>query len=149
VVGAGDASATDAAAADAVGRELAGAGAVVVTGGLGGVMEAASRGAREAGGVTVGLLPGTDRAAGNPWLTIAVPTGLGELRNGLVVRAADALVAVGGGYGTLSEIALALKLGKPVVGLDTWDIAAPIARMHEPEAAAREALRLVTKSPQS
>ena len=89
----------------------------MVTGGLGGVMAAASRGAAEAGGLVVGLLPGLDPAEANPWVGVAIPTGLGELRNGLVVRAADALVAVGGEYGTLSEVALALKAGKRVVGL--------------------------------
>jgi uncharacterized protein (TIGR00725 family) len=85
-------------------------------------MEAACRGAREAGGTTVGILPGLDRSAANPFLDVAIPTGLGEARNALVVRAADALLAVGGGYGTLSEIALALKAGKPVVGIDSWEI---------------------------
>jgi uncharacterized protein (TIGR00725 family) len=85
-------------------------------------MEAACRGAKEAGGTTIGILPGTDRNAANAFVDIAIPTGLGEARNALVVRAADALVAVGGGYGTLSEIALALKAGKRVVGLGTWDI---------------------------
>ena len=105
-----------------VGRLLASRGAVVVTGGLGGVMASASRGASSAGGLVVGLLPGLDRDVANEWVTVAIPTGLGELRNGLVVRACDALVAVGGGYGTLSEIALALKAGKRVVGIDSWDI---------------------------
>jgi uncharacterized protein (TIGR00725 family) len=106
----------------AVGAELARRGAVVVCGGLGGVMEAACRGAAEAGGTTLGILPGDDRAAASRWVTIAVATGMGELRNGLVVRASDALIAVGGEYGTLSEIALALKAGKLVVGLGTWEI---------------------------
>jgi uncharacterized protein (TIGR00725 family) len=110
-----------------VGRGLAARGAVVVCGGLGGVMEAACRGAKEAGGQTVGILPCTDRAAANPFVDTAVPTGLGEARNALVVRAADALIAVGGGYGTLSEIALALKAGKRVVGLDSWDIDGVVA----------------------
>lgn len=91
-------------------------------GGLGGVMEAACRGAKDAGGTTVGILPGTDRAAANPFVDVAVATGLGEARNALVVRAADAVIAIGGGYGTLSEIALALKAGKRVVGLETWDV---------------------------
>jgi uncharacterized protein (TIGR00725 family) len=117
-----------------VGRELAARGAVVVCGGLGGVMEAACRGAKEGGGVTVGILPGTDRAAANSFVDVAIPSGLGEARNALVVRAADALVAVGGGYGTLSEIALALKAGKQVVGLDTWDIEGVVAAP-DPEAA--------------
>ena len=122
VVGGGVAGEEEQAAAEAVGRGLAERGAVVVTGGLGGVMAAACRGARGAGGVTLGLLPGVDRGAANPWVTVAVPTGLGELRNGLVVRASDALVAVAGEYGTLSEIALGLKLGRRVVGLGSWDI---------------------------
>ena len=105
-----------------VGRLLAERGVVVVTGGLGGTMASASRGAASAGGVVIGLLPGSDRSAANEWVSVAIPTGLGELRNALVVRACDAMIAVGGGYGTLSEIALALKEGKPVVGIGTWDI---------------------------
>lgn len=112
-------------AAEAVGRHVARAGALLVCGGLGGAMAAACRGAREEGGTTLGLLPGESRRDANPWVSIAVPTGLGEVRNALVVRAADALVAVGGGYGTLSEIALALKLEKPVVGVGTWRLAQP------------------------
>jgi uncharacterized protein (TIGR00725 family) len=122
VVGPGDASPQELHAAEEVGAGLAAAGIVVVTGGLGGVMEAACRGARSRHGHTLGILPGEDREAANGWVEIAVATGLGELRNGLVVRAADALVAVGGGHGTLSEVALALKLGRPVVGLGTWDV---------------------------
>ena len=101
---------------------LRGPGAIVVNGGRGGVMAAASRGAQQAGGTVVGLLPGSDREAANEWVTIALPTGLGELRNGLVVRAADVVVAVGGAYGTLSEIALALGAGVPVLGLASWPI---------------------------
>lgn len=85
-------------------------------------MEAACRGARSRGGMTVGLLPGTDREAANGWVEIAIPTGLGEARNVLIVRAADALVAIGGAWGTLSEIALGLKAGRPVVGLGTWEL---------------------------
>jgi uncharacterized protein (TIGR00725 family) len=122
VVGPGDASSQEIALAEEVGAGLAAAGAVVVTGGLGGVMEAACRGARSRGGRTLGILPGEDREDANGWVEIAVATGLGELRNGIVVRAADALIAVGGGHGTLSEIALALKLGRPVVGLGTWEV---------------------------
>jgi uncharacterized protein (TIGR00725 family) len=122
VVGPGDASASELQTAEEVGAGLAAAGAVVVTGGLGGVMEAACRGARSKQGSTVGILPGEDRDAANGWVQIAIATGLGELRNGLVVRAADALVAIGGGHGTLSEVALALKLGRPVVGLGTWAV---------------------------
>jgi uncharacterized protein (TIGR00725 family) len=117
VVGSGEATAAEIEDAYAVGRLLGTRGCVVVTGGLGGVMAAASRGARSAGAVTVGLLPGLDRGAANEWVTVVLPTGLGELRNGLIVRAAEGLVAIGGEYGTLSEVALALKSGKRVVGL--------------------------------
>jgi len=122
VIGGGATDSPDLEAAEAVGAGLARAGAILVCGGLGGVMEAACRGARQAGGRTIGLLPGRDRGAANPWVEIAIATGLGELRNGLVVRSADGLIAVGGEWGTLSEIALALKVGKPVIGLGTWDL---------------------------
>ncbi len=122
VVGPGEASPAQERDAEALGRGVAQAGAVVVCGGLGGVMAAACRGAAQAGGLTVGILPGADRAAANEWVRVAIPTGLGELRNGLVVRAADVVVAVGGAYGTLSEVALALKTGVPVIGLGTWSI---------------------------
>lgn len=108
--------------AETLGRCLAEAGAIVVCGGGLGVMTAVCRGAQAAGGLTVGLLPGGDRASGNPYLSVALPTALGEGRNLLLVRASDALVAVGGGFGTLSEIALALRVGLPVVGLATWGL---------------------------
>ena len=108
--------------AEEVGRAIAEAGAVLVCGGLGGVMEAACRGAHAAGGLTVGILPGRDRDEANRNVDVAIPTGMGEARNALVVRAADAVVAVGGEYGTLPEIALALQAGIPVVGLDTWEL---------------------------
>ena len=101
---------------------MARAGAVLVCGGMGGAMAAACRGAKAEGGTTLGILPGDDRAAANPWVDVAVATGLGEARNALVVRAADAVIAVEGGYGTLSEIALALRAGVPVAGLGTWEI---------------------------
>jgi uncharacterized protein (TIGR00725 family) len=122
VVGGSDATTEQELAAEEVGSGLARAGAIVITGGRGGVMAAASRGARTAGGIVIGLLPGTDRAEANEWVTVALPTGLGELRNGLVVRSADVVVAVGGAYGTLSEIALALAAGVPVIGLESWPI---------------------------
>lgn len=109
--------------AEALGRQLAAAGAILVCGGGPGAMAAACRAARAAGGTTIGLLPGERRDEGDPDLTVALPTGLGQGRNLLLVRASDALVAVGGGYGTLSEIAIALRLGVPVVGLATWSLA--------------------------
>ena len=125
VVGPADATASLERTAEEVGRLVAEAGAVLVCGGLGGVMAAACRGAAAGGGLTVGILPGDDRRSANPWVAVPVATGLGELRNGLVVRGSDVLVAVGGGYGTLSEVALALKIGRPVVGLGTWGLVRP------------------------
>jgi uncharacterized protein (TIGR00725 family) len=122
VIGPSDATSQQTRNAEEIGRKLAEGGAIVVCGGLGGVMEAACRGASGAAGTTVGLLPGTDRDSANEWVQIAIPTGLGELRNGLVIRAADAVIAVGGAYGTLSEIALTLRAGIPVIGLNTWEI---------------------------
>ena len=123
VVGGGEADEATCALAEDVGRELARRGAVVVCGGLGGVMEAACRGAKAEGGTTVGVLPGDDRGSANPYVEVAVATGMGEARNAIVARTADVLVAVAGEFGTLSEIALALRLGKPVVGLSTWELA--------------------------
>jgi uncharacterized protein (TIGR00725 family) len=146
VVGPGEATADQLAEAEVVGHDLATGGAVVVCGGLGGVMEAACRGAKAAGGTTLGILPGSDRAAANASVDLAVPTGLGEARNALVVRAADAVVAVAGEFGTLSEIALALKAGKPVIGLSTWTLDRrpdPIARARDGAEAAALALAAV------
>jgi uncharacterized protein (TIGR00725 family) len=120
VIGNGQAEGSEYEAAYATGRLVAGKGAVLVCGGLGGAMEAACRGAREAGGTTIGILPGT--GGGNPYLSVTVRTGLGIARNALVVLSADAVIAVGGNYGTLSEIAMALKNGRPVFGIGTWDI---------------------------
>jgi uncharacterized protein (TIGR00725 family) len=120
VIGAGACPASTSEAARKLGLEIGKRGWTLVCGGLKGVMEGAARGCVEAGGMTVGILPGIDRASANPYITVAVPTGLGDGRNLLVVRSSDVLVAVSGGYGTLSEIALALKAGKPVIGLETW-----------------------------
>ena len=133
--------------AEEVGRRLAGEGATLICGGLTGVMEAACRGAQRAGGRTIGVLPGTDRAEANPFVEIAVATGMGQARNTIIVLTADVVIAIGGGFGTLSEIALALRLGKPVVGLRTWEAArgerrAPLVVAWSPEQAVREALRL-------
>lgn len=149
IAGAGSgATALELEAAEEAGAAVAEAGCGLVCGGLGGVMEAACRGARSRGGMTVGLLPGTDRDAANGWVVVALPTGLGEARNALVVRAADALVAIGGGWGTLSEIALALKAGIPVVGLETWEPLIGgepvdgVVTASDPRSAVAEALRL-------
>lgn len=149
--GPGIASDQEIAAAREIGRLLAEGGAVVVCGGLGGVMDAAALGAREGGGLSVGLLPGEDRAGSGEHLSVSLPTGLGETRNALVARCADAVIAVGGEFGTLSEIAFALKLGKAVVGLRTWELAKEgersdaIVRVGSPEEAVRRALELARK----
>lgn len=138
-------------AAHAVGRALARRGAVLVCGGLGGVMEAACRGAREQGGLTLGILPGADRCAANPFVQVAVPTGIGEARNTLVVRAADSVIAVAGEFGTLSEIGFALAIGKPVVGLETWELSRAgklreaIVAASSPEEAVDRALGLAAR----
>lgn len=110
-----------------VGAGLAQAGCIVVTGGLGGVMAAASRGAHEAGGLVVGVLSGDDAAAANEWVDVTIPTGLGEARNALVVRTARVVIAVGGSWGTLAEMALARNRGIPVVAIRGWQIAGPAA----------------------
>lgn len=125
VIGPGEeATSADLSAAEDVGAGLARAGAVVFTGGLGGVMAAAARGAAREGGCTVGLLPGTDRAGVDQAYSVVIPTGLGELRNGLLVRASDALVCVALSWGTLSEVALAVRTGVPVVSL--CDVGVPL-----------------------
>lgn len=108
--------------AETVGELLAQQGATVICGGLGGVMEAACRGAKSKGGLTVGILPGQDSGAANPWVDVPVVTGIGEARNVVVVKSAQAVIAIGGSYGTLSEIAHALKSGIPVIGLNTWSL---------------------------
>lgn len=123
VIGGADCTPAEAASAETIGRLLAEAGAVLVCGGRGGVMAAACRGAKSAGGLTIGILPGVDAGDANPWVDVPIVTGLGEARNAVVVRSADAVIAVGGAYGTLSEIAFALKWGKRVVGLGTWEMA--------------------------
>jgi uncharacterized protein (TIGR00725 family) len=152
VIGGSEASASERDAAEHIGRHIAEAGALLVCGGLGGVMEAACRGAKAEGGTTLGILPGRNRDDANRYVDIAVPTGMGEARNALVVGTADAVVAVGGEYGTLSEIALALRAGKPVVGLGTWELGrrgerdTGIVPATDPGAAARLALDLAAAS---
>ena len=122
VCGGGDATEDERGWAEEAGRLLARAGAVVVCGGLGGAMEAVARGVASEGGVSIGILPGRDRLGASEHLTYSIPTGMDEGRNILVVRAADAVIAVGGEFGTLSEIAFALRIGVPVVGLRTWEL---------------------------
>ncbi len=122
VIGAGECAKKEASLAEEVGFEIAKRGAALICGGKGGVMEASAKGACRAGGIIIGILPGRNRIESNPYLTIALPTGLGDARNAVITCASDVLIAISGGYGTLSEIGLALKMGKPVVGLSTWEM---------------------------
>jgi uncharacterized protein (TIGR00725 family) len=148
VCGPGVASPEEEAWAEEVGRRLAQAGAIVVCGGVSGVMDAVARGAAAEGGLCIGILPGRDRSEASPHLTVSIPTGMGETRNALVVRAANAVIAIAGEFGTLSEIALALKMGVPVVGLSTWELSRrgqPVEaypRVDTPEEAVATAIRL-------
>ena len=141
VIGAGECSDKIYQLARNLGSEIGKKGWILVCGGLGGVMEAAARGCAEAGGMTVGILPGLDKASANLYIKIPLATGLGEGRNLLVVRASDVLVSVAGGYGTLSEIGLALKVNKPVLGLETWENIQGVQYVSDPE----EAIQLVEK----
>jgi len=122
VIGGRSAGAEDLFRAEALGALLAKGGHTLLTGGLGGVMEAASRGAHLAGGLTVGILPGEDASEANAYLSMPIATGMGLGRNVILIRSAEAVIAIGGGHGTLSEIAHALQMGKPVAGLGTWGI---------------------------
>ena len=137
VIGAGECARDTANLAYDVGKEIARAGYGLVCGGLGGVMEAASKGCKEAGGLTVGIIPQEESAAGNPYLDIIIPSGMGIMRNLLVVRSALGLIAVNGRYGTLSEIAFALQLHKPVIGLQSWDVSDEMIKAQSPEQAVR------------
>ncbi len=123
VIGGQYCSEEEARAAYEVGSLLAKQGAIIVCGGLGGVMEAACKGAKEAGGTTIGILPGPFRGDSNPYVDYAIATDMGQARNAVIVRTADVVMAVGGEYGTLSEIAMALKMGKKVIALSSWEIA--------------------------
>lgn len=146
VIGTARCSGEEEEAAVLVGRVIAEGGAVLLCGGEGGVMEAACRGAAGCGGTVVGILP--DTGDGNPYLSVRVRTGLGHARNVVLVQSADAVVAVGGSYGTLSEIAIAAKTGKEVYGYRTWDLPA-VVRCASPEEAADGALRAARRSPRS
>jgi uncharacterized protein (TIGR00725 family) len=133
-------------AAERVGELIALEGATLVCGGLGGAMEAAARGASAAGGLTIGVVPGPNPSDANPYIKAVVATDMGHARNAIVVRSSNAVIAVGGGYGTLSEIALAMKCGIPVVGLKTWragqdeGLEAPAVTAGTPEEAVAKAI---------
>ena len=144
VIGAGECDEETAARAEAVGRALALRDIALVTGGLGGVMNAASRGARRAGGTVLGVLPGSDPSQANEHVELAVATGMGDARNAILANTAEGFVAVGGAHGTLSEIAFALKRMKPVIGLGTWDIEG-VEVCDEPEQAVERLLQALDR----
>jgi uncharacterized protein (TIGR00725 family) len=139
VCGASEATHAQLDAAREVGKLLAESGAIVINGGFGGVMAAASEGAARAGGTVIGLLPDTDRHGANEHLTISLPTGMGQARNVLIATAAESVIAIGGGWGTLSEIAMARRLGRPVIALDTWSLEG-LESVNTPREAVRLAL---------
>jgi hypothetical protein len=145
VIGAGDCSPETASLAYEVGKQIARNGAKLVCGGLSGVMEHAARGARDEGGLTIGILPGFEINDANQYIDISIPTGLSHARNIIIVRSSLAVIAVEGSYGTLSEIAIALKLGKPVIGLNTWDIGPEIIKASNAKDAVQKALRMIQK----
>jgi len=150
VIGGEKPSPREAQLAEEVGRELARQGAILVCGGLGGVMEAACKGAQSEGGVTIGILPGESRQAANPYVQIPIVTGIGHARNIAVVKSAQAVIAVDGSYGTLSEIGYALDSGIPVIGLNTWSLSRngkqdnSIILVQDPAEAVNKALNLAT-----
>lgn len=141
VIGAAECDDTVSVMAEEVGRRLAECQYVVLTGGRTGVMEAASRGAKQAGGLTVGILPGNDPQDANPYVDIPIATGLQDARNAIVARASEILIAIAGEYGTLSEIALALKMGRRVIGLGTWHIAKAVQFVETPQQAVADVIR--------
>ena len=145
VIGAGTCNNETYSIAEEIGKLIAQKGAILVTGGLGGVMEAASKGAIDAGGTTVGILPGFSKEDANKYVSIPITTGLSHARNIVIVRSADAVIAVSGEYGTLSEIAVALKLGKPVIGIKTWEHIDGLIEAESSQEAVNKAFELVNK----
>ncbi|MGQ0792946.1 MAG: TIGR00725 family protein [Deltaproteobacteria bacterium] len=135
VIGIAKASPEELSTAEEVGSEIAKRGCVLISGGLGGVMLAACRGAKSQGGITVGIIPGGSKAGANRYVDIPVVTAMSHARNVIIVRSCDALVAVGGSWGTLSEIAFAMKLRIPVVGIKTWEVSSDIKMAQTPEEA--------------
>jgi uncharacterized protein (TIGR00725 family) len=150
VIGAGECSPQEAKLAKEVGRELARQGVILICGGLGGIMAAACEGASSLGGTTIGILPGDSRHAANPYVQIPIPTGMGYARNIAVAKSAQAVIAIGGRYGTLSEMGFALQSGIPVIGLNTWSLSRngqpdnSIIPAQTPAEAVSKALSLIT-----
>jgi len=146
VIGSSRCSSSVAEVAYIVGKEIARRGAILICGGMGGVMEAACKGAKEGKGMTIGILPGGDKDAANPYVDIPITTGMGEARNVIIVRSSDAVIAIAGKYGTLSELAFALRFGVPVVGIATWNIDIPILRANNPKQAVDMAFSAIQKT---
>lgn len=151
IIGSSNATTEEELLAHRTGELLAKMGMTIICGGLGGVMKAACKGAKNAGGLTVGILPGNSRDDANSYVDIPIPTGINEARNLIIIRSSLALIAIGGGYGTLSEIAFALRLGIPVIGLKTWELNKiskeqnNIITVNTPEEAAEKTLKLIEK----
>ncbi len=143
VIGAGDATDYEYETALETGREIARRKFTLLCGGMGGVMEAACRGAKSEGGLTLGIIPGENKNEANPYVDIPVITGMGHGRNIIVVRSSDAIIAIGGSFGTLSEIAFALRLGIPIVGIRTWDVSSDIKQAENPREAVEMAAGLI------
>ncbi len=142
VIGAGKCSKKLKDQAFAVGMAIAEENAVLVCGGLKGIMEAAAQGAKQAGGTTIGIIPGNNRTSANPYCDIVIPTGMGEARNVLVVQTSDAIVALHGKYGTISEMSFAMKFNKPLVSLVEWSVFPEVIHIPDPVKAVKEAVKL-------
>jgi uncharacterized protein (TIGR00725 family) len=141
VIGGSEASAKHLKIAEEVGSLIAKRGAILITGGMGGIMTAASRGAHKAGGLVVGILPTLDKKSANPFVDIPIVTGLNQARNFIIARTCDCAIAIDGKYGTLSEIAYCLMYDIPVIGVDTWQFDAPIIRVKSAQEAIEQAFR--------
>lgn len=142
VIGAANASEEEKRTSEEVGVLIAKGDCFLLCGGMGGVMEAACRGAKSAGGTTIGILPGPEASSANRFIDIPIVTGMGEARNVIVAKSSHSIIAIGGSFGTLSEISFALKSGIPVIGLDTWDVSEEIIKCETPEQAVRTAFEL-------
>ncbi len=143
VIGTGDAENKDLEIAQEVGEEIAANGYTLLCGAMGGVMEAASRGAKSKGGTTIGILPGASKTDCNPYIDYPIVTAMGHARNVIVVGSCDAIIAIGGSFGTLSEIAFALRLKIPIIGLNTWDVSSEIKKANTPKEAVHMAVGLI------
>ncbi len=143
VIGGAETNQTNLKIAEEVGRLIAKKGAILITGGLGGVMEYASKGAKESGGLVIGILPGTDKRTANEYVDIPIVTGMNQARNIIIARTCDCAIAIDGKYGTLSEIAYCLMFSVPIIGINTWDIDAPIIKVKTAKAAVSKAFELI------